>query len=175
MSSISKLTNLHIIRILIVGFTVVLICSLALQHIAGYIPCKLCLQERSLHFYCLLIAIIASFTAYNNRLYLITCILMGLVSIIMIYNIVLGIIHVEIELNILSAANACIIKPMNEEISAEDLSSSIENQAIVPCNKVNLNILGLSPATWNIIYSVIFSIISYVAAIKTFRKSYPHK
>lgn len=168
-SAISKLTSLHVIRILIIGFAFVLIYSLALQYIAGYEPCKLCIQERSIHFYCLLITILASFTSYNNRLYWITCQLLIAVSMIMIYNMVLGIIHFEIELNILPAGNACIIKSIDEGISAADLSASIGQQSIISCNKVSLHVLGLSPASWNIVLSAMFSIISYIAAIKTFR------
>ncbi|MBY7649206.1 MAG: disulfide bond formation protein B [Candidatus Liberibacter europaeus] len=172
-SLLSKLANLKITNILIISFTIVIACSLTLQYILGYEPCNLCMQERGLYFYCLVISTMTEFSIRNHHLYWITFIFLMSITLIMIYNAALGINHVGIKLNIMPEITKCMVNKNALVTNTIDLMDNIKKQHTIPCNQVDLYILGLSLAFWNIVLSLTFSTISCISMIKVMYKKNP--
>ncbi|RPD37458.1 disulfide bond formation protein B [Candidatus Liberibacter solanacearum] len=167
-SLLSKLENIHIIRIITTIIAGIIISFLTIQHVGGYAPCDFCLREQRPYYYCFLMAIAANFSIQNNRLYRATFFLLMTISLIMLYDTVISIIHVGIEWNIWRENTICTNDSKIESIeNTIDLLINMEREYILRCNQTKLYILGLSLAFWNVILSFMLSVISYIAAGKT--------
>ncbi|MBL0848605.1 MAG: disulfide bond formation protein B [Candidatus Liberibacter ctenarytainae] len=173
---LSKLVNLRITQILIICIAMAIITALIVQHLGGFSPCGFCFQERRSYYYCLLFAIASDFSIQNRRLYWLTSLLLTSILLIMIYNTCLSIIHVGFEWNIWKADTLCHSKSMQFQetdsiTNTTDLLNNINKKSNSPCSQAKLYILGYSLAFWNIVLSIILSVMSCVAIIRTLRES----
>lgn len=166
-----KLTTLQFAKLLVIGILGIIILTLTLQHIGGYPPCELCLKERNPYYYCLPIAILATISARNDQLPWLTFFLLITITFIMLSDSILGIFHSGIEWKLWSGSKTCAIEKTssNNITNTTDLLASINNVKKASCSQVELYILGLSLAVWNVIISLTFATISFIAARKIFK------
>lgn len=139
--------------------------ALGFQHIGGYIPCKLCYEQR-LPYYIGAPLMLAAFVASMLRAPAwITRGLLFVGGLLMAYGLYLGVYHSGVEWAWWPGPTDCGV--------AVDASSSSGNgvlddiNAVIPpsCDKAALRILGLSLAGWNAVASLVLAAVAFRAAL----------
>ncbi|GIR95511.1 MAG: hypothetical protein CM15mP98_04810 [Paracoccaceae bacterium] len=77
-------------------------------------------------------------------------------AIIMAYHILFAFYHVGVEQSIFQGPQSCSSSNLAQigEKSAEALLNNILNTSVVRCNEISWSFIGLSMATWNLIFSI---------------------
>ena len=128
----------------------------------GYAPCELCLAERYA-FYAG--APIAALTAYlsNRGAHGIARSLFVLLALIFVANAGFAFYHVGVEQHWWAGPTACT-GSLSGPVDANDLMKSLNSVRVVNCDEVQLRILGLSLAGWDVIASAAMAIYAGFAA-----------
>lgn len=130
--------------------------ALAFEHIGGYKPCPLCLQQRYAYYVAIPILFLALILlSAERRSWAIA--LLFFVSMAFLANAAFGVYHAGAEWGFWNPPTTCA--GTGEALpSGNNLLSSLRNVNIVDCGKPALIILGLSLAGWNAIVSLCLSI-----------------
>ncbi len=117
----------------------------------GYAPCELCLAERYA-FYAG--APIAALTAYlaSRGAHGVARALFGIMALIFAANCFFAFYHVGVEQHWWAGPTACT-GSLGGPVDANDLMKSLNSVRVVNCDEVQLRILGLSLAGWDVIAS----------------------
>ncbi|AGA64208.1 Periplasmic thiol:disulfide oxidoreductase DsbB [Liberibacter crescens BT-1] len=168
------LTKRQLTILLMIGMSTVLILTLVLEYVDEYIPCELCLKERNAYYYCLPISILAAILGRNEKFSKLISFLMITISFIMLSNAIIGSFHTGLERGLWSGSKICTLEDTNSNnlTNAKDLFSKIKTSNKKSCNEVQLYILGLSLASWNVITSFFFAIIAFQASRKTLKENF---
>ncbi len=128
----------------------------------GYAPCELCLAERYA-FYAG--APIAALTAYlaSRGVHGVARALFGLLALIFVANAGFAFYHVGVEQHWWPGPTACT-GSLSGPVDANDLMKSLNAVRVVNCDEVQLRILGLSLAGWDVIASAAMAVYSGFAA-----------
>jgi disulfide bond formation protein DsbB len=131
--------------------------ALAFEHIGGYKPCPLCLQQR----YAYYIAIPALFIALillsvESRSFAVA--LLFFASMAFLANSAFGVYHAGAEWGFWAPPTTCGSTGEILQGGAKNLMSALTDANVVDCGKPALIILGLSLAGWNAIISLCLSI-----------------
>ncbi|ACT56839.2 disulfide bond formation protein B [Candidatus Liberibacter asiaticus] len=170
-SLLSTLANIPLPRIILLNISGVIVCFLMIQHVGGYPPCDLCIQEQKIYYFGFLIALVADLSTRNHNSYWSTRLLLMTLGLLMFFNMTISVIHVGIECGIWEKNAICMNNSKIESItSTVDLLTQMEQENIPSCNKTTLYVLGLSLAFWNIIVSFFLSFITSIAMLKISRK-----
>ncbi|EJF91707.1 disulfide bond formation protein B [Bartonella tamiae] len=144
----------------IVGF------ALWLEHSKGYMPCKLCLEERDPYYIGIALALFIGFLAHKRVSgFTVRCMFLFL-SVLMFYSFGLALYHTGIEFKIWKGPSDCSSSVTAITQNASDLLSSLNSKRPPACDKAAGYIMGLSFATWNGICSLIVSFIAVITAFK---------
>jgi disulfide bond formation protein DsbB len=126
--------------------------TLGFQHIGGYIPCKLCLEQRT-PYYAGAPLMLAGFVfwalsapAYLTR----ACFAIG--AILMAYGMVLGGFHAGVEWAFWAGPADCSVTVAAP--TDTNILSAIDSIKPPSCTEAALRIFGLSFAGWNVIASL---------------------
>lgn len=132
--------------------------AFAFQYIGGLAPCQLCLWQRWPHAAAVLIGLVALLTGWRGLAWA------GALAALATAGI--GIFHVGVEQLWWEGLASCTAGSI-EGISAADLlDPSKDVAAVVRCDEIAWQLLGISMAGWNAILSVIFAGI-WVKAART--------
>ncbi len=120
----------------------------AFELIGGYIPCKLCLQERYPYYAALpvLLAAVAPVSASLRRL------LIAVAGLIFVAGFALGAYHAGVEWGWWPGPSDCGVGGSGEAATAEDLLRQLEGIRVVSCSEASWRFpegWGLSFAGWN--------------------------
>ena len=162
---IPNTTKLIAIAILI-GMCAVIGSALAFEHIGGYIPCKLCLQQREPWYFgipVMALTVLVLFMAWPAK---VGRLLLLLVGAILIYSVFLGVRHAGVEWAWWEGPGDCGAVQADMSMSVIDLAKGLEEQTAPSCTEASLRVLGLSFAGWNAISSAFLAIASVYAALK---------
>ena len=130
----------------------ILIIAYAIEYILGYKPCNLCLIER-IPYILAIIVLILSFKFKKNQVFF-TILLVLIFS----FSFIISVYHFSIEQGFIDESTLC--KSENIElITKEDVLKSLQNLNI-SCKNVAFKIFGLSLTTYNIIISLLMTIIT---------------
>ncbi|MEG8098980.1 disulfide bond formation protein B [Candidatus Liberibacter brunswickensis] len=169
-SFLSTLNDIVLIRIILISIIGIIICFLTIQHVGGYSPCNLCIQEQRIYYFGFLVAIAINISN-NSRNYNINFYLIAVLCLLMICNIIISVIHIGIEWKIWEDTLICTDSSKIESITnTTDLLTQIGEESIPSCSKVNIRILELSLVWWNIISSFFILSITSIAMLKSFQK-----
>ncbi len=126
--------------------------ALGFQHIGGYIPCKLCLEQRT-PYYVGAPLMLAGFVfwavaapAYVTR----ACFAIG--AILMAYGVLLGGFHAGVEWGFWEGPADCAVTVAAP--TGGNLLEAIDTIKPPSCTEAALRVLGLSFAGWNVIASL---------------------
>jgi disulfide bond formation protein DsbB len=126
--------------------------ALGFQHIGGYIPCKLCLEQRT-PYYAAAPIMLAGFAfwrigapAYLTR----ACFAIG--ALLMTYGLFLGVFHAGVEWAFWAGPADCSVTVAAP--TDTNILSAIDNIKPPSCTEAALRIFGLSFAGWNVIASL---------------------
>jgi disulfide bond formation protein DsbB len=129
----------------------------------GIVPCELCLKERIAYYGAVPLAAIVAYAATGRARSIAVSGLIGL-AIVFVVNAGLGIYHSGVEWRLLQGPTDCtgsIAGPVN----AADLLQELQHAKIVPCDEVQIRILWLSLANWNVVISAALAALAARAAI----------
>ena len=137
--------------------------ALGFQHIGGYIPCKLCLEQRT-PYYVAAPVMLAGFVfwlvaapAYLTR----ACFAIG--ALLMAYGLFLGVYHAGVEWAFWEGPTDCSVTVAAP--TATDILSAIDTIKPPSCNEAALRVAGLSFAGWNVVASMVLAYFAGKAAL----------
>ncbi len=150
---------------LALAMAIVVASALGFQYIGGYIPCKLCYQQR-IPYYAGAPLMATAFLASLARLptlYVRMLLLLG--GLLMAYGVYLGVYHSGVEWGWWPGPTDCT---MAVAPAAGGSGGVLDKLGQIPpsCDKAALRILGLSLAGWNAIASLVLGAIAFWGAAK---------
>lgn len=152
------------LALLAVGMTVTVGTALGFQHLAGYIPCKLCLEQRTPYYIGAPIMIAGLVAAFAKAPLLLVRGILLAGALIMTWSLYLGVFHAGVEWGWWLGPSDCgVVAPAPTGGSLLDALDSV----IPPsCDQAAGRFLGLSFAGWNAVASFVLAGIGYVAAFR---------
>ncbi len=139
------------VLVLLVGGATIL-AALGFQHLGGYVPCKLCLQQRWPYYVGLPIAALALVAARRGPRSAARAAL-GLVAAVFLVGAGLGAYHAGVEWGLWAGPSDCggagtTIRDVG------DLMRQLQTARVVSCTEAAWRFLGLSMAGWNALVSL---------------------
>ena len=117
----------------------------------GYQPCELCLTQRYAFYAAAPIAAVTAFIASRGVQGLARA-LFALLAAVFVVNAALAAYHVGVEYGWWTGPTACT-GGLTGSIDVNDLVKALNSAKVVRCDEVQLRILGLSLAGWNVLAS----------------------
>jgi disulfide bond formation protein DsbB len=140
--------------------------ALAFQHIGGYIPCKLCLDQRIPYYVgvpLMGLALLSSAMVWQAWL---TRGLLLAGGLLMTYGLYLGVYHAGVEWALWPGPTDCAVVAPSVDTGGEGVLDAL-NQVVPPsCDKAAGRFLGLSFAGWNVVASFLLALTAYLAAFR---------
>jgi disulfide bond formation protein DsbB len=138
--------------------------ALAFEHLGGYTPCPLCLQERYSYYAgipALLLALLLLSAGHRGA----ASALFALVALGFIANAALGIYHAGAEWKFWPGPETCgASQPLSQ--GAGGLFKDLANTRVIRCDEASWRFLGLSFAGWNVIASILLAVGAAYAGAK---------
>lgn len=134
------------------------------QLIGGYVPCKLCLEQRVPYYVGLPAALLALGLVVRGSAGALTSLLLLVVAGVFAYGSGLGIYQAGAEWGFWLGPNDCgggTAAPA----SAGDLLTALSNTRVVSCTEASWRMLGLSFAGWNAVASGAIAVLAIVALV----------
>ncbi len=128
----------------------------------GYAPCELCLTERYAFYAGASIAALTALLASRSAHGLARA-LFVLLALVFLANLVLAAYHVGVEQHWWPGPTACT-GSLNRPVDVNDLAKALNSVRVVNCDEVQLRILGLSLAGWDVVASAVLAIYAALAA-----------
>lgn len=132
--------------------------AFAFQYIGGLAPCQLCLWQRWPHAAAILIGIVALVTGWRG--------LAWLGALAALATAAIGVFHVGVEQQWWEGLASCTAGSIAGISTADLLDPSKDVAAVVRCDAIAWQMLGISMAGWNAILSLILAGVWVLAARK---------
>ena len=134
--------------------------ALGFQHIGGYIPCKLCYEQRTPYYVGAPLMLVAFVTAAAGLPGLVTRGLLLVGAAIMAYGLYLGVYHSGVEWGWWAGPTDCGMVVAPSDTGGNGVLDQIDKVMPPSCDKAALRILGLSLAGWNAIASLVLGAVA---------------
>lgn len=139
--------------------------ALGFQHIGGYIPCKLCYEQRMPYYVGAPLMLLAFASASLRLPPVVTRLLLLVGGLLMAYGFYLGVYHSGVEWSWWAGPTDCGMVDTSTITGGSNGVLDAINTVIPPsCDKAALRILGLSLAGWNAIASLVLAVIAFRGA-----------
>ena len=138
--------------------------ALCFQYIGGYIPCKLCYEQRIPYYAGVPIMVLAVLASAAKLPAWISRLLLAAGGLLMAYGLYLGVYHAGIEWNWWAGPTDCTNVAAPVDTGGNGVLDALDKFVPPSCDKAALRILGLSLAGWNAIASLILAIVAFRAA-----------
>jgi disulfide bond formation protein DsbB len=149
---------------LAIAMAVVVGSALGFQHIGGYIPCKLCYEQRIPYYVGAPLMALAFLASLGRMPPLVVRVLLFAGGLLMAYGLYLGVYHSGVEWGWWPGPTDCgmVVAP-----ASGGSGGVLDNLDQIPpsCDKAALRILGLSLAGWNAIASLVLGAIAFKGAL----------
>ena len=150
MAEINKNITLKLIFLISI---IALASAFFIEHVLGHQPCNLCILERIPYLIAIIIVILNYKYVHLEKYFLFLLIL------IFLFATILSIYHLGIEQGFIKESLVCDLKNGPNLLSKQDILKQLE-QKNVSCQDVTFKIFGLSLTSYNIIISLLISIIT---------------
>lgn len=137
--------------------------ALAFEHIGGFTPCPLCLQQRYAYYVGIPVLFAALILYASGRLQAASIVFL-LVSLAFVANAVLGTYHAGAEWKFWPGPDTCAGTAPAAPVRAGDLLKNLETTRVIRCDEAPWRMFGLSFAGWNVVISILLWITSLHAA-----------
>lgn len=151
-----KLTALF----LAVAMAAVVGSALAFQYIGGYIPCKLCYEQRIPYYVGAPLMVLAFLSAAFRLPSWITRALLAIGGLLMLYGLYLGIFHSGVEWGWWPGPTDCTNVANPVDTGGNGVLDALDKFVPPSCDKAALRIMGLSMAGWNAIASLVLAFVA---------------
>ncbi len=128
----------------------------------GFTPCELCLAERYAYYAGAPIAALTAWLASSSAHGLARA-LFVLLALVFLANAGLAFYHVGVEQHWWPGPTACT-GSLSAPVDVNDLMKSLNSARVVRCDEVQLRILGLSFAGWDVVVSAAIALYAALAA-----------
>jgi len=164
----STLSSSHRVGVLLlVVATAVILTALAFEHLGGYRPCPLCLEERYGYYAAIPALAVALLLLWAGRPGAASA-LFALVALALLANGALGIYHAGAEWKLWPGPETCdAAQPLSK--AAGSLLNDLAATRVIRCDEAPWRFLGLSFAGWNAVASLGLAAGATCAAIKAWR------
>ena len=150
MAEINKNITLKLIFLISI---IALASAFFIEYVLGHQPCNLCILERIPYVIAIIIVILNYKYVHLEKYFIFLLIL------IFLFATILSIYHLGIEQGFIKESLVCDLKNGSNLLSKQDILKQLE-QKNVSCQDVTFKIFGLSLTSYNIIISLLISIIT---------------
>lgn len=152
------MTRLHFMLLAAFGSLALLLGAFAFQHIGGMAPCKLCIWQRWPHGVAIGLGALALIAGPRPLIAL-----AGALAALTTAGI--GLYHVGVERKWWEGPQGCTGSGLDLTQSPQDFLNALEGVALVRCDEIPWELLGVSMAGWNAIASLAFAAL-WIAALR---------
>ena len=152
--------------ILVAGCAATVGTALVFEHVFGYQPCALCLEQRTPYYVSVIVALLAAFAGAGRAPGGIARGLLGLVGLAMLYGLGLAIYHSGVEWHFWQGPTDCS-GPVADLGSAGSLLSRLDTVKVIRCDEVQFRFLGISLAGYSVLISLAMAAIAGWGISKT--------
>lgn len=151
--------------LLVLGMAVTVGTALGFQHIGGYIPCKLCLEQRLPYYLGIPVMLLALASSALKAPAIVTRGLLLVGALLMSWGLALGVYHAGVEWAWWPGPTDCGVVAAPPSSGTGGLLDSLN--AVIPpsCDQAAGRFLGLSFAGWNVVASLVLAAIAYRGAL----------
>ncbi|MBB6261231.1 disulfide bond formation protein DsbB [Paenochrobactrum gallinarii] len=153
--------------ILFIGMAGTVGTALAFEHWGGFMPCKLCLEQRTPYYIGIPLMAAALLFAKAKWSPVLTRVLLLIGALLMSYGLMLAIYHTGVELKYWPGPADCSTASMSITTEAGSLLGNINKIRPPACDEAAGHFLGLSFPGWNILASVLFAAVGFYGAFST--------
>ncbi len=129
--------------------------ALAFEHLGGYAPCPLCLQQRYAYYFAVPAAALAVFLAQGQTTSAARTLLF-LIALTFVVNAGLGVYHAGVEWKWWLGPDTCAVMGATD-LGALSVAEQLANAQVVRCDEAAWRFLGLSFAGWNVVASALLA------------------
>lgn len=147
------------------AMTAVVGSALAFEHIGGYIPCALCLTQRTPYYIGIPLMLLAATVALMKGPAWISRGLLALGGLLMLYGMGLGIYHAGVEWHWWEGPASCATSAGGLTTDAGSLLGDLSSKKPPSCDAAALRVLGLSFAGWNVLASAALAALAIRGAV----------
>jgi disulfide bond formation protein DsbB len=148
-----QVKNKTLLKLVLIFNIFAILVAYFIQYTLGHQPCNLCLIERVPYIFSIIIISICLFTKKFEKITLI------ILSLTFFTAALLSFYHFGIEQGFIKESLVCDLNNPNNELSKEALLNQLKEMPI-SCKDVTFKVFGLSLATFNILISLILSVIT---------------
>jgi len=151
--------------VLALGMAAVVGGALGFEHIGGYIPCKLCLEQRVPYYAGIPVALAAAFSAWRCWPAWTTRLLLALAGLAMLATLYLGVYHAGVEWHWWAGPTDCGATSGNISGDVNDLLGDMTKRPPA-CDQAAGRFLGLSFAGWNVLAAAGLAALAFLGATR---------
>jgi disulfide bond formation protein DsbB len=142
--------------------------ALAFEHLGGYAPCPLCLQQRYAY-YAAIPALFVALVLVAAERPASAALLFALVALAFLGNAGLGVYHAGAEWKFWPGPDTCAATSSPLSTSAGGLLESLAKTRVIRCDEAAWRFLGLSFAGWNVVMSLLITAGAAASAMRSLR------
>lgn len=140
--------------------------ALAFEHIGGYIPCALCLEQRTPYYIGAPLMLVAAIVSRAGGPSWAVRGLLAVGGLLMLYGLVLGVYHSGVEWHWWEGPASCATSADAVTTDVGSLLGDLSSKKPPSCDAAALRVLGLSFAGWNVLASAALATIALRSAAK---------
>jgi disulfide bond formation protein DsbB len=157
-------TSGHTGSLVLLVTVAVILTALAFEHLGGYSPCPLCLQQRY-SYYAAIPALLLALGLLSAGRKGAASALFALVALAFLANAALGVYHAGAEWKFWAGPETCgASQPLSQ--GAGGLLKDLANTRVIRCDEAPWRFLGLSFAGWNVVASILLAAGAAYAGVK---------
>jgi disulfide bond formation protein DsbB len=150
------------------GAAAVILGALAFEHLGGYQPCPLCLQQRYAYYAGIPLVFVALVLLSADRPKLAASLLL-VVAAGFLANAGLATYHAGVEWHLWAGPDTCAAPAAPLSLGAGGLLKELDKTRVIRCDEAPWSFMGLSLAGWNVVACVLLAAASLSAALKAWR------
>ncbi len=149
---------------LLVAMAAVVGTALGFEHIGGYMPCKLCLEQRLPYYAGVPLMALAVLSSTLHWPPIVTRGLLIVGGLLMAYGLYLGVYHAGVEWAWWEGPTDCAVVVPPASGGSGGVLDQIDQVVPPSCDKASLRVLGLSFAGWNAVASLVLMLVAFRGA-----------
>ena len=139
--------------------------ALAFQHLGGYIPCALCLEQRTPYYLGIPVLLAAFVAASLKAPPALVRVLIAIGGLLMLWSLVLGVRHAGVEWDWWAGPTDCgVVAPV--DTGGGGVLDAIDTMLPPSCDEAAGRFLGLSFAGWNALSSLVLAAAAFWLAAR---------
>jgi len=139
--------------------------ALGFEHIGGYLPCKLCLEQRIPYYVGVPLMALATVSSLAHWPAWLTRVLLFAGALLMAYGLYLGVKHSGVEWGWWAGPTDCGAVMGAPDTGGKGVLDIIDEVVPPSCDRAALRVLGLSFAGWNAIASLVLGAVALRGAL----------